>query len=441
MYTHSCNAEAVSLPCNLVATLVLAMIYRNHATGDKIHLNSYGAPHIQVQPPLHLQTQLLVAEGGARRSMQQVGGVSAAGNSTPVTDDKGGSVASPKESETPAPTIVQNIAYDAESRFSSIDDHFDASDWSDASPAARVDFAERQEMYAVKLAKAAMLVYLRHDTQGSLWELRESEHKFAAVLTAMRYGSHALTIAPITEPQLLDQLHVVEMLWLPVREIARAVELKGDANSSDIEELAATEAELIASVQVFSSLVREHVEAAAELDEGTVRDKASLAASRHAGMQRVRTQVMVLKYAMVLADYRTQESAADLAHEAQAFEATIRGLRDGSEELGLSPATSEDVLFWIRRVEALWHGRRGMYATLAEQPSLFRLAALAKNCIPLAGRSNVIVGVIDSLAFAAPPPPPLPPPPPPPHNRAPPARSTWGGCTFLLVQAVIIWAG
>lgn len=58
------------------------------------------------------------------------------------------------------------------SRFSSIDDHFDASDWSDASPAARVDFAERQEMYAVKLAKAAMLVYLRHDTQGSLWELR-----------------------------------------------------------------------------------------------------------------------------------------------------------------------------------------------------------------------------------------------------------------------------
>lgn len=49
--------------------------------------------------------------------MQQVGGVSAAGNSTPVTDDKGGSVASPKESETPAPTIVQNIAYDAESRW------------------------------------------------------------------------------------------------------------------------------------------------------------------------------------------------------------------------------------------------------------------------------------------------------------------------------------
>lgn len=33
-------------------------------------------------------------------------------------------------------------------------------------------------------------------------------------------------------------------------QIARAVELKGDANSSDIEELAATEAELIASVQV-----------------------------------------------------------------------------------------------------------------------------------------------------------------------------------------------
>lgn len=64
---------------------------------------------------------------------------------------------------------------------------------------------------------------------------------------------------------------------------------------------------------------------------------------QHAGMQRVRTQVMVLKYAMVLADYRTQDSAADLAHEAQAFEATIRGLRDGSEELGLSPATSEDV--------------------------------------------------------------------------------------------------
>lgn len=49
--------------------------------------------------------------------------------------------------------------------------------------------------------------------------VQESEHKFAAVLTAMRYGSHALTIAPITEPQLLDQLHVVEMLWLPVREV------------------------------------------------------------------------------------------------------------------------------------------------------------------------------------------------------------------------------
>lgn len=40
---------------------------------------------------------------------------------------------------------------------------------------------------------------------------------------------------------------------------------------------------LAGCMQVFSSLVREHAEAAAELDEGTVRDKASLAASRHAG--------------------------------------------------------------------------------------------------------------------------------------------------------------
>jgi len=65
-------------------------------------------------------------------------------------------------------------------------------------------------------------------------------------------------------------------------------------------------------------------------------------------------------------------------------------------------------IYWMGQVTDLWEGRKGFHATVEKEPSMYRLPELVAANIPLLGRCNLVVGLIEKTA-ASPPSPMTPP--------------------------------
>lgn len=140
------------------------------------------------------------------------------------------------------------------------------------------------------------------------------------------------------------------------------IQAKGHANVSDIEHLTEVEAVLLKDLQEFVHILEQASVGQIELIHGNTTngtvvvtgeepeallDESTLAAIHHSGLQRMRTQKMVLKYCMVLANFKPVESLSELLETAEAFDVTAKGLRHGDQELGLVPTDSDEVC-WLR---------------------------------------------------------------------------------------------
>lgn len=55
----------------------------------------------------------------------------------------------------------------------------------------------------------------------ALWQLRSTRERFQTVQEALRSGSHALMVAPATEPHILEQLQAVQQVWDPFNEVRK----------------------------------------------------------------------------------------------------------------------------------------------------------------------------------------------------------------------------
>lgn len=67
------------------------------------------------------------------------------------------------------------------------------------------------------------------------------------------------------------------------------------------------------------------------------------------------------------------------------------------------------VVHWLGQVTSLWEGRKGFRAIVDMEPSMYRLPELVDKSIPLLGRYNVVVGLMEKTS-SAPPAPRAPPP-------------------------------
>lgn len=83
----------------------------------------------------------------------------------------------------------------------------------------RLNLAGRQRMYAYKLTKDALLIYLGENLKTALWQMEDTRAKFEEVNNALYHGSGILFIEPVTEPALLEQLDAVQPLWNPFNEV------------------------------------------------------------------------------------------------------------------------------------------------------------------------------------------------------------------------------
>mmetsp|Transcript_32165 Transcript_32165/g.61893 ORF Transcript_32165/g.61893 Transcript_32165/m.61893 type:complete len:452 (-) Transcript_32165:216-1571(-) len=282
--------------------------------------------------------------------------------------------------------------------------------WTARQAAARLNLADRQRMYSQKLTKDALLIHLGLNVDTSLWQLEETRKKFQLVNQALLHGSEKRLIRPATEPEIIVQLKVIQELWGPFHEILKNTVQRGNITMDEILTVVSIEETLLKELSTMVDMVEKIniEEGSAIIAEQSVEYAMHMSAIYHAGAQRMRTQKLIVKYAMCVANLDFNKSLASLQATVDDFHQVHQGLIFGSDDLFLPPATNPYAIYWMGQVTDLWEGRKGFHATVEKEPSMYRLPELVAANIPLLGRCNLVVGLIEKTA-ASPPSPMTPP--------------------------------
>ncbi|MBI5969910.1 MAG: type IV pili methyl-accepting chemotaxis transducer N-terminal domain-containing protein [Deltaproteobacteria bacterium] len=201
--------------------------------------------------------------------------------------------------------------------------------------------------------RAVELTYIlnRHILNGeeeleAVFQTKKKE--FDSSLETLRKGSE--NVQPITETDALAKFEVVVSRWKAMRDGLDEAMSAGDNLSSMTREL---EDGTFVMVGKLNEIVLGFV---------ALNDKSYGKSIDLAGLQRMRTAKMaylVERYAR--SNFDLKQVGADIQTTMNDFEATFKGLRYGSKELGLKPVPAKhgDLIAKFVNAEQLWSKRRG----------------------------------------------------------------------------------
>ncbi|MCB1869405.1 MAG: type IV pili methyl-accepting chemotaxis transducer N-terminal domain-containing protein [Gammaproteobacteria bacterium] len=118
------------------------------------------------------------------------------------------------------------------------------------------------------------------------------------------------------------------------------------------------------------------------------------------GKQRMLTQKMSKEILLIALAEESTANLANLKSTSDLFDKTLKGLRDGSVELGLPPTTNSGILRQLDKIDAIWADFYPVVKTILESGSVSseQIAAVAKNNLPLLKQMNKAVGLYEKDA-------------------------------------------
>ena len=118
------------------------------------------------------------------------------------------------------------------------------------------------------------------------------------------------------------------------------------------------------------------------------------------GKQRMLTQKMSKEIMLIALDIDKANNLANLAKTSALFDKTLKGLRNGSEELRLPPTTSGRILRQLDKIDAIWAEFHPVVKRIIETKSVSdeQIALVAKSNLPLLKQMNKAVGLYEKDA-------------------------------------------
>ncbi len=216
--------------------------------------------------------------------------------------------------------------------------------------------------------RAVELSYIlnRHILNGeeeleAVFQTKKKE--FDGVLEGLRKGTKE--VAPITETEAVVKLDVVAAKWKAMRAAMDEAMTAGDNLSATTREI---EDSTFPMVGKLNDIVLGFV---------AMNDKSYGKSIDLAGLQRMRTAKMAyLMERYARSNFDLKQVGAELKTTMDDFDATFKGLRDGSKELGLKPvpAKHNDLLAKFAAAEQLWGKRRGqIFYAMGEKDQFYRV--------------------------------------------------------------------
>ena len=118
------------------------------------------------------------------------------------------------------------------------------------------------------------------------------------------------------------------------------------------------------------------------------------------GKQRMLTQKMSKEIALIALNQDVAKNIENLTQTTQLFDKTLKGLKDGSAELGLPATESKRILRQLGKVESIWGDSYPVVQQIiaSGQVSQEQLSLIAKQNLPLLKQMNKAVGLYEKDA-------------------------------------------
>jgi len=118
------------------------------------------------------------------------------------------------------------------------------------------------------------------------------------------------------------------------------------------------------------------------------------------GKQRMLTQKMSKEMMLIALDVDAAGNLANLAKTSGLFDKTLKGLRNGSEELRLPPTSSSRILRQLDKIDGIWASFYPVVKEVINGKSVSKdqVAVVAKNNLPLLKQMNKAVGLYEKDA-------------------------------------------
>ena len=244
---------------------------------------------------------------------------------------------------------------------------------SSAELAVQINLSGRQRMLTQKMSKEAFLVALGVAPAENRRNLKATAALFDRTLRGLMDGDEGQRLAPAPNDAIRAQLGKVMALWSKFRPLVEKV-AAGDVSRPVLERIARDNLPLLAEMNRAVKLF----EKAAGTDTAEIALVINLS-----GRQRMLTQKMTKEYLLVALGIDAAENRRNLKATAALFDRTLKGLRDGNDEL--PPTRDPAIRAQLDKVMALWAKFRPL---LSRPPGRENLAAIAAANLPLLAEMN-----------------------------------------------------
>lgn len=118
------------------------------------------------------------------------------------------------------------------------------------------------------------------------------------------------------------------------------------------------------------------------------------------GKQRMLTQKMSKEMMLIALGVDVDGNLANLGKTSSLFDKTLKGLRNGSEELHLPPTSSSRILRQLDKIDSIWASFYPVVKEVLSSKSVSKeqVAVVAKNNLPLLKQMNKAVGLYEKDA-------------------------------------------
>ena len=245
--------------------------------------------------------------------------------------------------------------------------------------AVQVNLSGKQRMLTQKMSKEALLVALGIDANDNRNNLKKTIALFDKTLIGLQKGDHSLGLVETINKDILDQLQRVAALWQDFKPLVVSQANSDKKNKTTLEQIAIKNMPLLAAMNVAVGMYA-NISGA---------DTAELAVVINlSGKQRMLTQKMTKEFLMIAHAIKVKENQQALVNSISLFDKTLKGLLDGSKELGLPSTTDTKIRDQLVLVKKHWLA----FSPLLQKPaSDISLRQVAKANLPLLSEMNKAV--------------------------------------------------
>jgi len=223
----------------------------------------------------------------------------------------------------------------------------------------KINVSGRNRMLSQRMAKAVCFASIGVDTTGHLEMAAAAHEQFDKALKGLRSGDSSLGILQENAPAIVAELDAVGVLWANY-----GPAIADAANGGDITDDALRQ---IADLSLPTLVQMNKAVGEFEKRYGASDIHPALAlAINVSGRQRMLSQKSSKEFCLAVAGIAAEENRAALSATVELFETSLLALMDGSDDLGLPGAPTDEVYEQLELVQELWEPVGAIFKNIAD---------------------------------------------------------------------------